>query len=232
MTSALASLSTLRTLCDNAFPANGVTGYVALLKSALISNFAITANATTDTITGATHGLVTGSRVRVASTATVPSPLVAGIDYYAILVSATEIRLATSLADAVAATAINLIDAGSGSLTINEQTLNKDDSQAVLLNKELTHPAWTQRLLITNLGPAITVGPNAEKLPLASAIQNNNAAPLTYRHVLLLLGSGVSATIGSAAGITGTFLASEASDLSINQGEIKSLVFKFRSLPA
>jgi hypothetical protein len=60
----------------------------------------------------------TGDGVKVSSTATVPSPLVAGTTYYAIKVTDTSYQLATTLANAFAGTAIDLTSAGSGQHTI------------------------------------------------------------------------------------------------------------------
>jgi hypothetical protein len=56
----------------------------------------------------------TGDGVKVSSTATVPSPLVAGTTYYAIKVTDISYQLATTMANAFAGTAIDLTSAGSG----------------------------------------------------------------------------------------------------------------------
>jgi len=60
----------------------------------------------------------TGDGVKVSSTATVPSPLVAGTTYYAIKVTDTSYQLATTLANAYAGVAIDLSSAGSGQHTL------------------------------------------------------------------------------------------------------------------
>ena len=60
----------------------------------------------------------TGDGVKVSSTATVPSPLVAGTTYYAIKVTDTSYQLATTLTNASAGTAIDLTSAGSGQHTL------------------------------------------------------------------------------------------------------------------
>ena len=59
-----------------------------------------------------------GDGVKVSSTATVPSPLVAGTTYYAIKVTDTSYQLATTMANAFAGTAIDLTSAGSGQHTL------------------------------------------------------------------------------------------------------------------
>ncbi|PIT81916.1 phage tail protein [Limnohabitans sp. 15K] len=60
----------------------------------------------------------TGDGVKVSSTTTVPSPLVAGTTYYAIKVTDTSYQLATTMANAFAGTAIDLTSAGSGQHTL------------------------------------------------------------------------------------------------------------------
>lgn len=60
----------------------------------------------------------TGDGVKVSSTATLPSPLVAGMTYYAIKVTDTSYQLAATLANAYAGTAINLTSAGTGQHTL------------------------------------------------------------------------------------------------------------------
>ena len=60
----------------------------------------------------------TGDGVKVSSTATVPSPLVAGTTYYAIKVTDTSYQLATTMANAYAGVAIDLTSAGSGQHTL------------------------------------------------------------------------------------------------------------------
>jgi hypothetical protein len=60
----------------------------------------------------------TGDGVKVSSTATLPSPLVAGTTYYAIKATDTSYQLATTLANAFAGIAIDLTFAGSGQHTL------------------------------------------------------------------------------------------------------------------
>jgi hypothetical protein len=76
-----------------------------------------TADAGTDLLTVATQ-YYTGQKCRVSTTTTLPDPLAAATDYWIIAVSATTIKLATSLANAIAGTAIDLTDAGTGTHTL------------------------------------------------------------------------------------------------------------------
>lgn len=82
-------------------------------------NFATTdVNTTTDVITVSSNlSLYTGQAVTLSSSGTLPGGLSAGT-YYIIRVSATTVKLASSRANAVAGTAIDLTSTGSGTHTI------------------------------------------------------------------------------------------------------------------
>jgi len=67
-----------------------------------------------DTIDENAHGLTTGQPVRVGTDDTLPDPLVANTTYYVIWDSANTIQLATTNANAVAGTQIDLTDQGVG----------------------------------------------------------------------------------------------------------------------
>jgi hypothetical protein len=233
MSTAIASKRSLQKYCDNAFAATGTIGYLALLKADLSLNLSFSATAAADALTTASaHGLTTGSRVRVAvAGGTAPTPLTLAQDYYAIVTGATTLKLATTIDNALASTAIDLSDAGSGTLTLNEQELSQDDPIAVLLAKELSHPNWLTRAPITDVGVATVSGAAAEKIK-AFAIQNTNVAALTYKHAWLLVGPGVTGAIGSATGILTDHLTTEAIAQTLAQGESKSIVLKLRVLPA
>lgn len=74
----------------------------------------------TDLITVASNvdKWVTGMKVRATTTGTLPTGLAALTDYFVIRASATTIKLATSLANAVAGTAIDITAQGSGTHTL------------------------------------------------------------------------------------------------------------------
>ena len=63
--------------------------------------------------------VLTGTRVRLTTTVTLPAGLALATDYYVIKLSDTTFSLATSYANAVAGTAINITDAGTGTHTVN-----------------------------------------------------------------------------------------------------------------
>ena len=62
--------------------------------------------------------ILTGTRVRLTTTTTLPAGLATATDYYVIRLSDTTFSLATSYANAVAGTAINITDAGTGTHTV------------------------------------------------------------------------------------------------------------------
>lgn len=59
------------------------------------------------------HGFTTGFKVRLTTTGTLPAPFLVATDYFVIVISASVISLAASLADALAGTAIEIEDQGS-----------------------------------------------------------------------------------------------------------------------
>lgn len=82
-----------------------------------------TADAGTDVCTWTStanipSNILTGTRVRLTTTTTLPAGLATATDYYVIASSTTTFKLATSYANAVAGTAINITDAGTGTHTV------------------------------------------------------------------------------------------------------------------
>lgn len=83
-----------------------------------------TADDTTDicTYTSTTSypsNILVGTRVRLTTTTTLPAGLALATDYYVIKVSDTTFKLATSYANAVAGTAINITSTGTGTHTVS-----------------------------------------------------------------------------------------------------------------
>ena len=97
-----------------------VTTITAQTTTNTLSAFStFTADASTDVCTHTNINLFPYTRVQVSSTTTLPAGLSAATDYYVIKVSDLTCKLATSYANAVAGTAINITDAGTGTHTIN-----------------------------------------------------------------------------------------------------------------
>lgn len=79
-----------------------------------------------ETSSGAIDQLYDGMKVRVTSAGSLPSGLAIDTDYWIIIEDATHFQLAASYSDAIAGTAIDLTDTGSGTITfyLQGQQLN------------------------------------------------------------------------------------------------------------
>jgi len=105
-----------------------------------------TADAGTDVCTWTSSAnipsnILTGTRVRLTTTTTLPAGLATGTDYYFIRLSNTTFKLATSYANAIAGTAINITDAGTGTHTVNwllPRYTNGAGVQAIFFNPQAT----------------------------------------------------------------------------------------------
>lgn len=105
-----------------------------------------TADASTDVCTYTTRvsnpgNILTGTRVRLTTTTTLPAPLALATDYYVIRVDDSTYKLATSYANAIAGTAINITDAGTGTHTMSwllPRYTNGAGLQAIIFNPNVT----------------------------------------------------------------------------------------------
>ena len=104
---------------------NAVVGknYAAAFAPLAFNDFNYTADSTTDQLHSVAHGLNTGDGpVRTTNTGgALPTGLAAATDYYVIKVDADNFKLATSLANALAGTAIDITANGTGTQTLNHQ---------------------------------------------------------------------------------------------------------------
>lgn len=105
-----------------------------------------TADAGTDIITMTStanipSNILTGTRVRLTTTTTLPAGLALATDYYVIKVTDSTFKLATSYANAIAGTAINITDAGTGTHTMSRllpRYTNGAGVQAIFFNSNST----------------------------------------------------------------------------------------------
>jgi hypothetical protein len=109
---------------------NAVTGknYTAAFAALSFVDFTFTADSTTDRLNRTAHGLKTGDGpVRTSNSGgALPTGLAAATDYFVIWDTTTgddadHFRLATSLANALAGTAIDITSNGTGTQTLNHQ---------------------------------------------------------------------------------------------------------------
>ena len=109
-------------------------------------------NATNNTITETAHGLFTGAKVRAVvgtGTAALPAPLVTDTIYYAIVVDANTIKLATTLNNALASTAIDLTNTGTNGTTPNSiVTIDSYGGGVCPLPQELEVLHWCMVLAV------------------------------------------------------------------------------------
>lgn len=105
-----------------------------------------TADASTDIITMTStanipSNILVGTRVRLTTTTTLPAGLALATDYYIIKVTDSTFKLATSYANAIAGTAINITDAGTGTHTMSRllpRYTNGAGVQAIFFNSNAT----------------------------------------------------------------------------------------------
>jgi hypothetical protein len=230
MTTANPTAPTLQTIADQVFSPSGTIGYLTILSADLATSLEVVPNTSTDILAAVSnHGLVTGSRVRVASTSAVPSGLTTSVDYYAIVFTTTNIKLATTLANALAGTAIDLTDAGSGTISINEQPLTQSDTPEVIINKEIQHAGWPARLDVTDVGSSAGTITEAAKTPITIAFTNTDTNNIVYGHVVYIAGG--SASISDLVGILGIWLTTEAASVTIVASETKNFVINIKVRP-
>jgi len=85
--------------------------------------------------------ILTGTRVQLTTTTTLPAGLALATNYYVIRVTDSTFKLATTYANAVAGTAINITDAGTGTHTMSRllhRYTNGAGVQAVFFNPAAT----------------------------------------------------------------------------------------------
>lgn len=122
---------------------------------------AFTADSTTDICTKTSHGLYTGAIVRVSTSGALPNPLLAATDYFVIRVTANTFKLAASLPDAQAGTAIDLTTNGTGTQTVTPTAIagasikfqgSNDNSNWVDIASSSTNITATVNLLYNQSG--------------------------------------------------------------------------------
>lgn len=126
-----------------------------------------TADAGTDVCTWTSSAnfpsnVLTGTKVRLTTTTTLPAGLALATDYFVIKVSDTTFKLATSYANAIAGTAIDITSAGTGTHTVNwllPRYTNGAGVKAIIFNPAATAMgAATPNLSLGYTNSAMTAG--------------------------------------------------------------------------
>jgi hypothetical protein len=127
-----------------------VTAVTTATAQATTNTLGRTATFTADTgtdimtytsVTSLPSNLLTGTRVRVSTTTTLPAPLAAATDYFLIRVSDTTYKLATTYANAIAGTQIDITTTGTGTHTLSwllPRYTNGAGVQAIIFNSNAT----------------------------------------------------------------------------------------------
>lgn len=211
-------------LNDRMIASTGIVGHLTLIDNTLLTSAVFTADATTDVLTFAVATqMVTGSRIRLTSTTTLPGGALSNTDYHVIYLTATTIKLAATLANAIAGTALNITDAGSGTMTANEQALTTNDSLAAIVSHEIISAAISPRRAITDLGVSTIVNGDAQKTPWITAITNSTNANIVFGYKLVVFGG--TGAIGDSS--VGTFMLQQEA-LTIASGAANSISITFR----
>lgn len=104
----------------------------------------------TNIITIASHGFTTGDKGQLTTTGTLPDGLAISTDYFIISLTSGTIAFASSLANALAGTKIDLIDAGSAAAT-NTFTPTAIAGATVKLQKSNDATNWSDEGSATNI---------------------------------------------------------------------------------
>ncbi len=170
----------------------------------LVSSATFTADAGTDVITHTGYDIMNYSRVTLTTTGTLPAGLSLATSYWTVRQSATTSKLATSLANAVANTTIDITDAGTGTHTITVGLPRYTDGKGVynILVPSTVMGAGTPTVTVTYTNAAGTGGKTTPSSPALPTI--NATAPVTQI-----------AYSGTGAGKYGPFLPLAAADTGV-----------------
>jgi hypothetical protein len=104
-------------LIDKAVTGTGSTAQVAAVAAALAGGLASNIDLSSDAITIASHGYITGTKAALTTAGTLPTGVTA-TNYWIIKIDDNTVKLASSLANAVAGTKVNITVDGSGTHTL------------------------------------------------------------------------------------------------------------------
>jgi hypothetical protein len=175
------------------------------LTNTLSAFSTFTADAGTDVCTHTNINLMPYTRVQLTTTTTLPAGLSLATDYYVIKVTDTTIKLATSYANAVAGTQVNITDAGTGTHTINT------------LLPRYTNGAGLQAFMWNTNATAMGAATPSLSLPsyTNSAQATGRATPATLPIGKTAAANGLVLYSGTGAGKYGPFIPQQSGDAGI-----------------
>lgn len=177
-----------------------------------VTNTITNVDTTDDYVDHTFYALQPYTRVRLTTTTTLPAGLSTGTDYYIIKVSDTRCKFASSYANAVAGTAIDITTTGTGTHTINTilpRYTNGAGVQAFMWNTNSTA-----------MGAAT---PNLSIGYTNSAQTGSRATPATLPQGKTAAANGLILYSGTGAGKYGPFLPLQAGDAGIAQVDSTTL---------
>jgi hypothetical protein len=177
------------------------------LTNTLSAFSTFTADAGTDVCTHSNINLMPYTRVQLTTTTTLPAGLSLATDYYVIKVSDTTCKFATSYANAVAGTAVDITSAGTGTHTINT------------LLPRYTNGAGVQAFMWNSNATALGAATPNLSLPnyTNSAQTSGRATPTVLPIGKTAAANGLILYSGTGAGKYGPFMPLQSGDSGIAQ---------------
>lgn len=163
-------------------------------QSVTQTSAAATANPTTGVLTLAGHMMQTGARVQLTTTGTLPTGLATGTDYLVIRVDANTFKLATSINNAYAGTAVTFTDAGTGTHTVTSQDIAIVNDKGTLAMSNGVIEAHTRSVILNNSA--------ASDVYLGSTVVNAGTPTLVEGNLPAVASNYYSATLGADAPLT------------------------------
>jgi len=177
---------------NRSFKYTGVTMHMALFDLTLYSA-TITATVVGSLINSAAHGLVNGVRVRLTTTGNLPSPLISGVDYFVVGVTAGTYQLAL----ARGGSAVSLITTGTGTITASEQVPNVSDSLPVWARLEVDYRGSARQVVSFSAVSPTIVGAGWGYPPVVCRFSPTSAS-VNYRLMGIIMDGN--ATRGNTTG--------------------------------
>lgn len=188
------------------------------LTNTLSAFTTFTADAGTDICTHTNINLMNLTTVQVSSSGTLPAGLAAATNYFVIKVSDTTFKLATSYANAVAGTAIDITDAGTGTHTVNT------------LLPRYTNGAGVQAFMWnTNATPMGAATPNLSIGYTNSESVASRATPTVLPSGKTAAANGLILYSGSGNGKYGPYLPLQAGDKGIKSVDSVTIATSYAS---
>lgn len=211
MITAKCSDSVRSSILDNGIPSGSIVGYAILLSPGVTSAAITAVNATANVFTS-TINLCTGAKVRISAGigGVLPSPLIGSVNYFLIKLNTTY-SLATTLANALLGTAIDITDVGTLPLNFNEQAIDELSPIAQIVIHEIPSSVSGYVRKPVTFEAAVIVDRNVQKPALSINWTTGNTA-IDYSAWVMIYGGAV--TLGSITG-TGVIFGSDGTTYTI-----------------